>query len=74
MRRGAYQLAAALLLIGPVLALPAGCAHRQTTPCPTPASAGINTQDLIDPPAQEEQDRLMNLRPRNRSRSESGTS
>jgi hypothetical protein len=59
---GVYRLAAALLLAGPVLAPSAGCSYRQTTNCPTPASAGINTRDLIDPPAQEEQDRLMNLR------------
>ena len=62
MQCGVYRLAAALLLAGLVLGVPAGCAHRQTTPCPTPASAGINTRDLIDPVAQEEQDRLMNLR------------
>jgi hypothetical protein len=44
-----------------VLGVSAGCAHRQTTNCPTPAASGINTRDLIDPPAQEEQERLMNL-------------
>jgi predicted acylesterase/phospholipase RssA len=51
-----------LLFVGPLLAAPTGCASRQTTRCPTPAAAGINARDLIDPVAQEEQDRLMNLR------------
>ncbi len=31
-----------------------GCRYRQTTPCPTPAYTGVNTRDLIDPPAQKE--------------------
>jgi predicted patatin/cPLA2 family phospholipase len=62
MRRYVNRLVASLLLIGLVFGLTAGCAYRQTTPCPTPAASGINTRDLIDPPAQEEQERLMNLR------------
>jgi hypothetical protein len=62
MRHWPYRLAATVLLTGLVLAAPTGCAYRQTTNCPTPAATGINTRDLIDLPAQEEQDRLMNLR------------
>ena len=61
MRHGVYRLAA-LLLTGVVLGGSVGCSHRLTARCPTPASAGINTRDIIDPPSQEEQDRLMNLR------------
>lgn len=60
MRRGVYRVAAPLL-VGLVLAWPTGCRHPRSTHCPTPASAGINTRDLIDPAAQKEQDRLMNL-------------
>jgi hypothetical protein len=61
MRRAALPLTAGILLTGAVLALTTGCSHQQTIHCPSPASAGINTRDLIDPVAQAEQDRLMNL-------------
>jgi hypothetical protein len=62
MRHGVYPIASVLALIGPLVALSVGCVHRPPAPCPTPASVGINTRDLIDPLAQEEQDRLMDLR------------
>ena len=41
----------------------AGCAslRERLGPAPTPASAGLNTRDLIDPPAQSEADRLLNI-------------
>jgi predicted patatin/cPLA2 family phospholipase len=39
----------------------AGCGYRQTTNCPTPASQGINTRDLIDPAAQAETEQLVDL-------------
>ncbi|HJZ60389.1 MAG TPA: patatin-like phospholipase family protein [Gemmataceae bacterium] len=61
MRHAVLRLTAGILLTGAALALSAGCTHRQTTHCPTPASSGINTRDLIDPPAQEEQEKLMHL-------------
>src|SRR5262245_4336509 len=61
MRRAVLRLTAAILLTGTALALAAGCSYRQTTNCPTPASAGINMRDLIDPPAQQEHERLMHL-------------
>lgn len=61
MRRRVYRLAAVLLL-GSLLVASAGCVHRLRAACPTPAASGINTRDVIDPQAQEEQDRLMDLR------------
>ena len=62
MRHDMYRLAVALLLASSLLAVSPACAHRQTTHCLTPAAAGVNARDLIDPTAQEEQERLMNLR------------
>jgi hypothetical protein len=50
-----------LALLGLILALSVGCKYRQTTNCPTPAASGLNTRDLIDPPAQAEVEQFVHM-------------
>jgi hypothetical protein len=58
MSRPSHGAVVRLVLLGAVLALAVGCGYRQTTNCPTPAASGLNTRDLIDPPAQAEFEQL----------------
>ena len=54
-------LAAAILAVGVIalsLGASVGCQSRKTTTCPTPASVGLNTRDLIDAAAQKEAEEL----------------
>ena len=56
-----HHPAACAALVSALLAVPIGCGYRQTTNCPTPAASGLNTRDLIDPPAQAEVEQLLGL-------------
>jgi hypothetical protein len=58
MRLSARHPATTAALFSALLAASAGCLHRQTTNCPTPASSGLNTRDLIDPAAQADVEAL----------------
>lgn len=56
--------ARAALLAGLVVSavtLPAGCRHRPTAHCPTPAAAGLNTRDLADLPAEADAAEMIGL-------------
>ncbi len=45
-------------LAGLLLGICTGCRHNQTVASPTPASAGFNTRDLIDPVAHDDANEL----------------
>jgi hypothetical protein len=48
----------AAAVVGLLAAASSGCQYNQPTPFPSPAIAGFNTRDLIDPLAQEEAENL----------------